>query len=126
LQEVQASLVECLDVPGFVVEEAIEAGLVGGAGELGVDAGDGLASGDIQAGEVFGKVSALRLVGEEIAEVAEGFLNHLGEVNDASHGEDLRRREIPQVVYKHPQQGPESLSFAKHQIYRCASSYHRL
>jgi hypothetical protein len=48
-------------------------------------------------------------------EVKHGFLNHLGEVNDASHGEDLRRREIPQVVYKHPQQGPESLSFAKHQ-----------
>src|SRR5579884_1134179 len=89
LQQVQASLVECLDVPGFVVEKAVEAGLVGGVSELGVDAGDGLARGNVEAGEVFGEVTALRLVGEAIAEVAEGLLDHVGEGNDASHGEDL-------------------------------------
>jgi hypothetical protein len=82
-------LVECLDVPGFVVEKAIEAGLVGGMGELGVDAGDGLASGNVEASEVFGEVTALRLVGEEISELAEGLLDHMREGNDASHGEDL-------------------------------------
>jgi hypothetical protein len=116
LEQFQASLVECLDIPGFVVEKAIAAGLVGSAGELGVDAGDGLACGDVQSGEVFGKVPTLRFVGEEIAEVSESFLDHLGEVNDASHGEDPCRRGTSPTVYKHPQQGPESLSFANRQI----------
>jgi hypothetical protein len=40
LQQVEPSLVDGQFVPGLVVDEAVEAGLVGSAGELGVDAGD--------------------------------------------------------------------------------------
>src|SRR3712207_6771118 len=57
LQQVQTPLVEGLHIPGFEVDEAVEAGRVGGAGELGVDTGDGLAGGDVQAGEVLGEVA---------------------------------------------------------------------
>jgi hypothetical protein len=59
---------------------------VGGTSELGVNAGNGLASGDEEAGEVLGEVAALRFVGEEVVEVTQGFLNNLGEVDDAGHG----------------------------------------
>ena len=89
LEEFQAALVERLDVPVGVGEEAVEAGLVGGLGELPVDAEDVLAVGDEQAGEVLGEVAALGLVGEEVA-VLEGFLNDLGELDDASHEQMLR------------------------------------
>ena len=102
LQQVEAALVEGLDVPGVEVDEAVEAGRVGGLGELGVDAGDGLAGGDEQAGEVLGEVPALRLVGEQVAEVLEGFLNHLGELDDAGHGGASPREEMAPTVYASP------------------------
>ena len=72
-----------------MVEKAVEAGLVGGVREGGIDGGDGLACGKVEAAEVLGDVTALRLVGEEMAEVAGGLREHMGEGKDASHGEDL-------------------------------------
>jgi hypothetical protein len=116
LQLLQASLVECLHIPGVMVDEAVETGLVGGTGELGIDAADGLAGSDVQAGEVLGEMASLRLVSEQIAKVAEGLLNHLGELNDASHGHALVRRKTRQIVYKHLHRRPESLNFAKPQF----------
>jgi hypothetical protein len=86
LEEGEAALVELADIPIGLGEEAVEAGLVGGLGELPVDAADGLALGHEQAGEVLGEVAALRLVGQQVAEVREGFLDHRREVNDASQG----------------------------------------
>ena len=89
VQQFQTPLVEGLDIPGVEVDEAVESGLVGGAGELGVDAGDRLVGGREQAGEVLAEVSVLRLVGEQIPIVPEIFLDHLdhlGEVDDAGHG----------------------------------------
>ena len=72
-------MVEGLDVPVGVGEEAVEAGLVGGLGELAVDARDVLAFGDEQAGEVLGEVAALALVGEQVAVSGQGVLHDLGE-----------------------------------------------
>src|SRR5262249_14669647 len=66
LEESQPPLVERLDLPGGVGQEAIETGLIGGPGELAVDPQDGLALGDDQPGQVLGEVAALALVGEEV------------------------------------------------------------
>jgi len=46
LKEVKAALVELVDIPVGVGEEAVKAGLVGGLGELPVDGADVLALGD--------------------------------------------------------------------------------
>ena len=91
----QSSLVEGLDVPGGLGEEAVEAGLVGGLGELAVDAEDGLALGDEQAGEVLGEVAALALVGEEVAVLGQGVLDHLGKFDDPWHEQMLRTPSAP-------------------------------
>jgi hypothetical protein len=84
-QQHEAALVELADIPVGIGEEAVDARLVGGLGELAVDAGDVLAVSDEQAGEVFGEVAALRFVGEQIAELAQGVFDDGGEVNDAGH-----------------------------------------
>ena len=89
-----------MSVPVLVVDEAIETGLVGGACELGVDTGDGVAGGDEEAGEILGEVAALRFIGEQIAELAERLLDHLGEIDDAGHGLNLNGKKIPQSVQK--------------------------
>ena len=85
LEQVESSLIQILGVPGGLGQEAIEAGLVGGLGELVVDAQDGLALGDHQPGEVLGEVPPLGLVGEEVAELGEGVPDDLGEFDDAWH-----------------------------------------
>ncbi len=53
LELVQASLIEGPDIPVGIGEESVEAGLVGGGGEFVVDAQEGLALGNDEAGEVF-------------------------------------------------------------------------
>ena len=90
--------VEGLDVPGGLGEEAVEAGLVGGLGELVVDAEDGLALGDEEAGEVLGEVAALALVGEEVAVLGQGVLDELGEFDDPWHDQMLRSPTAPEQI----------------------------
>ena len=94
----QSSLVERLDVPVGVGEEAVEAGLVGGLGELAVDAEDGLPLGDHQAGEVLGEVAALALVGEEVAVLGQGVLHDLGKFDDPWHEQMLRTPTAPEPI----------------------------
>jgi hypothetical protein len=60
-------------------------------GEFPVDGGDVLVGGDREAGEVFGEVASLGFVGEQVAEVPEGFVDDLGERDDAGHGGVLQR-----------------------------------
>src|SRR3954468_3681752 len=50
-----------------------------------MDAQDGLAFGDHQPGEVLGEVPPLGLVLEEVAELSQGVLDDLGELDDAWH-----------------------------------------
>src|SRR5262245_43959521 len=69
LQQGEAALVELTDIPVGVGEEAVEAGLVGGLGEFAVDATDVLAFRYEQASEVLSEVAALRLVGQQVAEL---------------------------------------------------------
>jgi hypothetical protein len=66
-------------------------GLIAMPGEFPVDGRDVLVGGDRKAGEVFGEVASLRFVGEQVAEVPEGFLDDLGELDDAGHGGVLQR-----------------------------------
>ena len=98
LEPFQSSLVERLDVPGDLGEEAVETGLVGGLGELVMDAQDGLPLGDEQSGEVFGEVAALALVGEEVAVLVQGVLNDLGEFDDPWHDDMLRSPTAPEPI----------------------------
>ena len=90
LEFVEATLVERLDVPRGIGEEPIEAGLVGGLGELAVDAEHGLPLGDHQAGEVLGEVPPLAFVGEEVAVLGQGVLHDLGKFDDSWHEQMLR------------------------------------
>src|SRR5215210_4061024 len=53
LQEVETAIVEGFAIPVSLSQEAIEARLIGGLSEFGVDAQDVFALGDEQAGEVF-------------------------------------------------------------------------
>src|SRR5437764_949460 len=50
-------------------EEAVEAGLVGCVRDRLMDAEDGLTLGDEKPGQVFGEVTALALVGEQVGEL---------------------------------------------------------
>src|SRR5207247_1957834 len=79
--------------PLGIGQEAIETGLVGGLSKLTVDATHVLAFGHEQASEVLGEVVALGFVGQQVAELVEGFLNHGGEVDDTGHGCLPRRRQ---------------------------------
>ena len=101
LEQVQAPAVEVVDVPRGLGEEAVEAGLVGGPGELAMDAEDGLPLGDEEAGEVLGEVAALALVGEEVAVLGQGVLDELGELDDSWHEQMLRSPTAPgQIGFK--------------------------
>jgi len=95
LELVKASLVETLDVPVRGREEAIEARLIGGLGELAVDAQHRLALGHDQAGKVLGEVSPLALVGQEVGVPVDGVLNDLGKLDDAWHEQMLRSPTAP-------------------------------
>src|SRR5512142_2667801 len=59
--------------------------LVGGLGELVMDAQDGLPLGDEEPGEVLGEVAALALVSEEITVLSQGVLDDPGELDDPWH-----------------------------------------
>ena len=59
---------------------------------------DGLALGDDQAGEVLGEVAALALVGEEVAELSQGVLDQLGELDDPWHDQMLRSPTAPERI----------------------------
>ena len=78
----QTSLVKRLNVPGNLVDPAIQAGWIGGEGKLGVDPGDGLALGDQKPRQVLGKVPALRLVLEQIAVAGKRFLDNRRPLDD--------------------------------------------
>src|SRR5262249_34778651 len=95
LEEVKAAAVELGDVPAGVGEEAVEARLVGGLGELPVDAGHIRTVGHKEAGEVFGEMAALRLVREKVGKYLECLLNDLRERDDAGHGRLLARGVAP-------------------------------
>ena len=56
--------IEFLRVPGSLGQPTVETGLIGGLGELRIDAGDVLFGGHQQAGQILGEVTAFRLVGE--------------------------------------------------------------
>src|SRR5262249_38249776 len=86
LEEVKAAAVELGDVPAGVGEEAVEARLVGGLGELPVDAGHILTVGHKEAGEVFGEMAALRLVRGKGGKNLECLLNGLRERDEAGPG----------------------------------------
>ncbi len=118
LQQVEASEVNRLDIPVLMVDEAVEAGLIRGLGELRVDAGDGLAGGHVQAGQVFPEVPPLGFVGEQVAKSTEGLLDDFGEGNDAGHGPDLRDRSGRKTFRQCTKRAlftPETLYFAKGQ-----------
>ena len=100
----EALLVEFLRVPVDLVDPAVEARLVGGARELGVDAGDVFLLRDHEAGDVLGEVSALGLVGEDGAETLNGVLNDGRELDDGGHGKAsfFHRSPPPMFIGKQP------------------------
>src|SRR5262245_47630379 len=102
LKQIQATLIEGLGIPGIMVDEAVEAGGVSGASELGVNPRDRLAGGDVEPRQVLGEVAALRLVGKQVAELLQGLADDLGVVDDAGHGWSLRKRGSPDSVRKSP------------------------
>ena len=116
LEELEAAPVELIGVPLRVGEEAVEAGLVGDLGELAVDAQDGLVVGHEQAGQVFGKVAALRIVGEKRVEVPNGLAHDVGPLNDTRHGVPLAAA-APPCGYCTPAAAGQGISrFAKGQL----------
>ncbi len=92
----EPSIVERLGVPLGGGEEAIEAGLVGGLGELVMNAEDGFPVGDEQAGEVLGEVATLALIGEEVAVLGQGGFDQLGKFDNSRHKPMLRSPTAPE------------------------------
>src|SRR5262249_59598807 len=86
LKDLQASAVDGLDVPVFMVDETIEAGRIGRMGELTIDPRNCLPRRHDQPSEVLAEVATLRLVGEEITELFEGLLHDMGKRHDTGHG----------------------------------------
>jgi hypothetical protein len=95
LEFVQTAPVEGPDVPVGGGEEAVETRLIGRLSEFAVDAQDGLALGDEEAGEVLGEMAALALVGEEVGVPVHGVLNDLGKLDDAWHEQMLHSPTAP-------------------------------
>jgi hypothetical protein len=98
LEPLQASLVEGLGIPDGLGEVAIEAGLIGGPGELVRDPEDRLALGNDQSGQVLGAVAALALVGEEVTGVGQGVLDQLGKLNNPWQDPRLRSPTAPERI----------------------------
>ena len=63
-----------------------------------IDPEDGLALGDHQSGEVLGEMPALAFVGEEVAVLGHGVLNHRGEFDDPWHDQMLRSPTAPEAI----------------------------
>ena len=70
--------VELFHVPRHLGDPAVQAGLIRGLGKLGVDHRYVLALGHHQPGQIFGKMPALRGVGEHPAELVHGVLDYGG------------------------------------------------
>jgi len=85
LEPVQPELVEPLNVPVHLRQPAVQARLVGGVDEFPVDGRDILAAGHQQASQILGEVDPLRLVGEDMTERGQGFLDDLWEFDDRWH-----------------------------------------
>src|SRR5512135_1334925 len=98
LEPFPSSRVEGLDIPHGLGEEAVEAGLIGGPGELVMDAQDRLALGDEESGEVLGEVAALALVGEEVTVLSQGPLDQFGGLDDPWHDQMLRSPIAPERI----------------------------
>src|SRR5512142_907383 len=96
LEQFQPPPVEGLAIPHGLGKEAVEAGLVGGLGELVMDAQDGLPLGDEEPGQVLGEVAALALVSEEITVLSQGVLDDPGELDDPWHDQMLRSPTAPE------------------------------
>ncbi len=100
LQPFQAVFVEPFPVPSHLRNPAVQAGLIGGLDELGVDRRYMFAFGHQKPGQVFAKMPALRGVGEDAAELCHRFFNHRGKstipgMNNLSHGQGKRKRGMP-------------------------------
>jgi hypothetical protein len=95
LQFIQPPLVEILDVPAGGGEEAVGARLVGRRSEFAVDAQNGLAPGDEEAGQIPGEVIPLAVVGEEIGVPVRGIMNDLGERDSVRDEQVLRSPTAP-------------------------------
>ncbi len=89
LQPFQAMFVEPFPVPSHLRNPAVQAGLIGGLDELGVDRRYIFAFGHHQPGQILAKVTALRGVGEEAAELGHRVFNHRGKINNTWHEQPL-------------------------------------
>lgn len=89
LQQFEPPLVERRHIPIGLREEPVQAGLVGGFRELGVDSGDGFIVGDHQPREVLGEVLPLGFAGKQVAEIFHGVLYHLGKRDNCWHDPTL-------------------------------------
>jgi hypothetical protein len=105
LEFIEPSLVEGMGIPGGAGEEPIEAGLVGGPGELPVDTEHGFSLGDHESGEIFGEVPPLAFVGEQVTVLGQGLLHDLGKLDDAWHEQMLRTPIAPN------ENGPKSTPY---------------
>jgi len=74
-----------LGIPVHLGEPAVQAGLVGGGGELAVDAADGLALGDEQSGEVLAEMLTFGCIGEQFPKLFEAFLHDGRELDNGWH-----------------------------------------
>lgn len=86
LEQLQTSLVEGVDIPIDLGEEFVEARLIGGLGELVVNAENGFSFGQEESGKVFGEMLSLRLATKQVGEVLLSLFDELRECNDTWHG----------------------------------------
>jgi hypothetical protein len=78
---------EGADITASAAVHGVERGLVGGEGERAVDAADGLRLGNQQAAQRFGKVAALRHVGEPFRKLLDGWLEVGRQLNNGGHAD---------------------------------------
>ncbi len=86
LQQFEPPGIERLRIPLDLGEKPIQAGLVGGVGELAVDAGDRLVVRHHQSREILGEVTPLRLTRKQVRKLPHRVLDHLGELDNPWHG----------------------------------------
>src|ERR1044071_6550239 len=90
LQQIEAPLVEGQFIPLNLSDPAVQAGLVGRDGKLTIDAADGVAFSNEQAGQILSEVLALGLVGKQVCVLDHQVLHDAWELNNrwhiASHG----------------------------------------
>jgi len=87
LQQFQATLIELVDIPVHLCQEAVKARRIGSIGEFYIDTRNGLVSSDHQTSEIFGEVLTLRLARKQIGELFPCFSNDVWKVDDRGHGE---------------------------------------